>query len=215
MMAEFGIINFPAFLLAGILLNLTPGSDTMFILARSISLGKKAGILSALGISTGAVVHTLAAAFGLSVILANSATAFLLVKYAGACYLIYLGVRSFTARSMLTIPQEHIKNSINYREIYVSGMLTNILNPKVALFFLAFLPQFIITGIEHSMVSFLILGAAFIFTGTIWCLCLALFASLLAGKLTKRGSFIGFLHKVTGGIFIGLGVKLALSPHLS
>ena len=210
-MEEFGIINFPAFLLAGILLNLTPGSDTIYILARSISLGKKAGILSALGISTGAVFHTLAAACGLSVILASSATTFLLVKYIGACYLVYLGVRSITAKSMLIIPQGNIKKSANYREIYVSGMLTNILNPKVALFFLAFLPQFIITGHEHSMVSFLILGATFIFTGTIWCLCLALFASLLTGKLTKRGTYVNFLHKVSGVIFIGLGVKLAFS----
>lgn len=210
-MEEFGIVNFPAFLLAGVLLNLTPGSDTMFILARSISMGKKAGVLSALGISTGAVVHTLAAACGLSVILSSSATAFLLVKYIGACYLIYLGIRSFTAKPMLTLSQGNIKCSVNYREIYVSGMLTNILNPKVALFFLAFLPQFIVVGHENSMVSFLILGATFIFTGTIWCLCLALFSSLLAGKLSKKGTYTNVLHKVTGGIFIGLGVKLALS----
>lgn len=210
-MEEFGIVNFPAFLIAGILLNLTPGADTMFILARSISLGKKAGLFSALGISTGAVVHTLAAACGLSVILSSSATAFLLVKYMGACYLIYLGIRSFTTKSIMTIPQESIKRSVNLRGIYVSGMLTNILNPKVALFFLAFLPQFIVAGHENSMVSFLILGATFIFTGTIWCICLALFSSLLAGKLTKRRTYTNVLHKVSGGIFIGLGVKLALS----
>ncbi len=210
-MEQFGIINFPAFLLAGILLNLTPGSDTMYILARSVSLGKKAGVLSALGISTGAVVHTVAAACGLSVVLASSATAFLLVKYTGACYLIYLGIKSFLTTSSVSIDQGKIEGGTSYREVYVSGMLTNILNPKVALFFLAFLPQFIITGIENSMLSFLILGATFIVTGTIWCLFLALSASTLSKKMIGNGYFSKFLHKLTGGIFIGLGVKLALS----
>lgn len=211
MMAEFGIINFPAFLLAGILLNLTPGSDTMYILARSVSLGKKAGILSVLGISTGAVVHTLAAACGLSVILASSATAFLVVKYVGAGYLVYLGIRSLLTSSVLDISPSEVNQRTNYREIYVSGMFTNVLNPKVALFFLAFLPQFIITGHEHSMVAFLLLGATFIITGTIWCLCLALFSSLLARKMTAEGGVSQYLQKISGLIFIGLGVKLALS----
>lgn len=211
MMTEFGIINFPAFLLAGILLNLTPGSDTMYILARSVSLGKKAGVLSALGISTGAIIHTLAAACGLSVILASSATAFLLVKYVGACYLVYLGIKSLMAKSMMDMRPGEIETKVPYRDIYLSGMLTNVLNPKVALFFLAFLPQFIITGYEHSMVSFLLLGTTFITTGTIWGLCLALFSSLLAKKMTAKGGASRYLQKITGGIFIGLGVKLALT----
>ncbi len=211
MMEGLGIINFPAFLLAGILLNLTPGSDTMYILARSISQGKKAGIFSALGISTGGVVHTVAAACGLSVILASSATAFLVVKYSGACYLIYLGVRSLMTNSKLTITNEKSGEKTKYKDIYYSGVITNVLNPKVALFFLAFLPQFIIIGTEHSILSFLVLGTSFVITGTIWCLCLAVFASLLSRKLTVKGGYGQFLHKISGGIFIGLGVKLALS----
>jgi threonine/homoserine/homoserine lactone efflux protein len=210
MMENFGIINFPAFLLAGILLNLTPGTDTMYILARSLALGRKAGILSALGISTGAVVHTLAAACGLSVILANSATAFFLVKYSGACYLVYLGVRSFKTETMLVVPQDTGEERVGYRGIYLSGVLTNILNPKVALFFLAFLPQFIVADHKHSMVSFLILGITFITTGTIWCFCLAIFSSLITGRILKKKGCLSLLHKLSGGIFIGLGIKLAI-----
>lgn len=210
MMEQFGIINFPAFLLAGILLNLTPGSDTMYILARSLSLGRRAGVLSALGISTGAVIHTIAAACGLSVILASSATAFLIVKYAGALYLIYLGIRSISAARKISPQYQNNGRATTNRHIYFSGVLTNVLNPKVALFFLAFLPQFIKTGANSSVTSFLILGATFIFTGTIWCLCLALFSSAIAARLSGRGHGSAVLHRITGAVFIILGIRLAL-----
>jgi len=209
MMEQFGIINFPAFLLAGILLNLTPGSDTMYILARSLSLGRRAGVLSALGISTGAVIHTIAAACGLSVILANSATAYLVVKYAGALYLIYLGIRSIIgARTKAPQYQKNIRAASD-RHIYFSGVITNVLNPKVALFFLAFLPQFIIVGANSSVASFLILGTTFIFTGTMWCLCLALFSSAIVARISGKGNGSAILHRISGGIFIILGIKLA------
>lgn len=211
MMEDFGIINFPAFLLAGILLNLTPGSDTLYILARSISQGKRAGILSALGISTGALVHTIAAAAGLSVLLAGSATLFNLVKYAGALYLIYLGVKALKTGSTPQPGEPLSTRRYSSRQIYISGVLTNVLNPKVALFFLAFLPQFIIPGDHQAVLSFLILGITFITTGTIWCLFLAFFASSLTEKITGSTGFSKMLHKVTGVLFIGLGISLAFS----
>ncbi|MEE4239907.1 MAG: LysE family translocator [Desulfopila sp.] len=211
MMEQFGIINFPVFLLAGILLNLTPGSDTIYIVTRSLASGTRAGILSALGISTGAVIHTIGAACGLSVILMHSATAFLLVKYIGAGYLIYLGIRALMTSTALPVPQGGKNRRTDYRGMYLSGVLTNVLNPKVALFFLAFLPQFVIPSHSHTAISFLILGATFITTGTIWCLCLAVFASLLTGKILQKRWYSSLLQKISGGVFIGLGVHLALS----
>ncbi|WP_109829674.1 LysE family translocator [Reichenbachiella versicolor] len=208
----FGITNFEAFLLAGIVLNLTPGADTMYILGRSISQGKKAGIFSALGIATGALVHCLFAVLGLSILLAKSALVFEMVKYAGAAYLIYLGLKMLFSKSdekFELSDMEHQK--IDYRKIYFSGILTNVLNPKVALFFLAFLPQFINPEYANSFLPFLVLGSTFVTTGTIWCLTLAIFSSKLSNGLRQNYSFKKWLDKITGGMFIVLGVKLALS----
>lgn len=129
----FGIINFEAFVLAAVILNLTPGSDTMYILGRSVAQGTKAGIFSALGISTGVLVHCLFAVLGLSVILASSPLAFNLVKYAGAVYLIYLGLRMFLNQSKAKLDLQK-DEAVSIKKIFTSGILTNVLNPKVALF---------------------------------------------------------------------------------
>ena len=174
----FGITNFETFLIAATLLNITPGADTIYILSRSISQGKKAGILSAFGISTGSLVHCIIAAFGLSVIIAQSANAFITIKYLGAAYLIFLGVKALITKSKNELELEQVQiKKVSNRKIYISGILTNILNPKVALFFLAFLPQFIDPNYATNSLSFIILGLAFITTGTIWCLLLALFSA--------------------------------------
>lgn len=207
----FGIINYPTFLLAGILLNLTPGSDTMYILGRSTAQGKKAGVLSALGISTGSLIHCLFAALGLSILLAQSAVAFEVVKYAGAGYLIFLGLKSLLAKAEGTLAPDQVKGPASYAKIYTSGILTNVLNPKVALFFLAFLPQFIDPRYAQSALPFLLLGLTFFITGGIWCLILALFAARLSGRLRANPKIKTWLDKITGGVFILLGVKLALS----
>lgn len=207
----FGIINFEAFLLAGIILNLTPGSDTMYILGRSISQGKKAGILSALGIATGALVHCLFATLGLSIILAKSALAFEIVKYVGAAYLIFLGVKMLISKSNGEFDLKKENKQVNYRKIYISGIFTNVLNPKVALFFLAFLPQFINPEHAQNFMPFLILGLTFVFTGTIWCLILAIFSSKLSDKIRQNYKIKKWLDKITGGIFVALGIKLALT----
>lgn len=207
----FGIINFETFLIAGLILNLTPGADTMYILGRSIAQGKKAGILSALGISSGALVHCIFAALGLSIILAKSAIAFEIVKYLGAAYLIFLGIKSLTAKSKDEFQLNKASKKANYRKIYTAGILTNILNPKVALFFLAFLPQFIDPNYTQSPIPFLILGLTFLLTGTIWCLILATFASKLSERIRKNHKIKIWLDRIAGGIFIALGIKLALS----
>lgn len=207
----FGIINFGAFLISGILLNLTPGADTMYILGRSISQGKKAGILSALGITTGAFVHCIFAAIGLSIILAKSALAFEIVKYIGAAYLIYLGVRMLIYKLEGEFQLDKKNEAVNYRKIYISGIFTNVLNPKVALFFLAFLPQFIDPEYAQNSIPFIILGLTFVTTGTIWCLTLAFFASKLSYKIRQNYKIKKWLDKLTGSIFILLGIKLALT----
>jgi RhtB (resistance to homoserine/threonine) family protein len=207
----FGIINFETFLIAGLILNLTPGADTMYILGRSISQGKKAGILSALGISTGSIFHIIFATLGLSIILAKSAIAFEIVKYLGAAYLIFLGLKAIFKKTNVKFELDKENKITDYKKIYVSGILTNILNPKVALFFLAFLPQFIDPNYVKSSLPFLILGITFLTTGTIWCLILALFSSKISNRIRKNYRIKKWLDKITGGIFIALGLKLALT----
>ena len=211
----FGIENYLGFILTGILLNITPGSDTMYIITRSVSQGKKAGLYSVLGIVSGILVHTVLAALGLSIILANSPLAFTIVKYIGASYLCYLGFKMLINKSESVIA-DGLPNSekltqaktSNYKQIYKQGVLTNTFNPKVALFFIAFFPQFIDPSYAHSTVSFLILGLIFALTGLIWCLCLALLASRFSEKLRENPAIESMLNKFSGVVFIGLGIKL-------
>jgi RhtB (resistance to homoserine/threonine) family protein len=206
----FGIENFLAFVLAGILLNLTPGADTMYILGRSISQGQKAGIYSALGIACGCCIHVMFAAFGLSIIIAQSQLAFNTVKYLGAAYLFYLGVKMLLdkSKSNFTVPE---LADINHRKIFLSGVITNVLNPKVALFFIAFLPQFVQKDYIHNPVSFLILGLTFTITGAIWSLILAASAARNSKSFKKNPTIDKWLNKATGGIFILLGIKLVFA----
>ncbi len=204
-----GIENFWGFVIAGLILNITPGSDTMYILTRSISQGKKAGIASVLGISTGSLVHTLFATIGLSAILATSAIAFNIVKYLGVVYLIYLGIKALIDKTKMDDSISSIKNDATLK-IYREGIFTNILNPKVALFFMSFLPQFINPESATSS-TFLILSITFITTGTLWCLFLAYSASFFSRKIRENPKIEMILKKVSGLIFISLGAKLATS----
>ncbi len=206
-----GIVHFETFLLAGILLNLTPGNDTIFILVKSIGQGKKAGIVSALGITTGGFGHTMLAAFGLSVIIAKSILLFNIIKYLGAAYLLYLGYQMLTNKTPLNVDGNIETRSADYLKIYRDGFLTNILNPKVALFFIAFLPQFIDPTYRHTVVPFLLLGATFITTGTIWCMILALFASGIFAKLKSNRKVSSFINKLCGITLVALGIKIALT----
>jgi threonine/homoserine/homoserine lactone efflux protein len=198
------------FVVSGILLNLTPGQDTLYIVGRSAAQGRRAGILSVIGIVSGSVIHTLAAAFGLSAILATSARAFLVVKFAGAGYLVYLGARMLLDRSA------DVAQSVEFSQdspwaIYRAGFLTNLLNPKVALFFMAFLPQFVAPTAESRILTFLFLGGLFICTGTLWCLVLAWGASTMSRRFRENPSAGAMLKRVTGAVFVGLGFRLAVS----
>lgn len=207
----FGTQNLPLFVVSGILLNLTPGQDTFYIIGRSIAQGRGAGSLSVLGITSGCVVHTLAAAFGLSAILATSASAFLIVKALGAAYLVYLGVTMMLDRSAAGAPRETMSTRESAWAIYRAGFLTNVLNPKVALFFMAFLPQFVDPAADSKIAAFLFLGAVFMCNGTIWCLILAWGASAMSGRFRERPSAGMLVRRAAGALFIGLGFRLAVS----
>jgi threonine/homoserine/homoserine lactone efflux protein len=194
---------------SGILLNLTPGQDTLYIVGRSVSQGRRAGLLSVMGIASGSVIHTVAAAFGLSAIVATSTLAFVIVKIAGAAYLGYLGVKLMLARS--SSAETPTFTPAPAWAIYRAGLLTNLLNPKVALFFLAFLPQFVSPTAASRVLSFLFLGAVFIANGTVWCLALVWGASTISRRLRARSSSAIWLKRATGAIFVGLGLRLAVT----
>ncbi len=207
----FEIQNFSLFLISCILLNLTPGQDTIYIIGRSVAQGKKAGIVSAFGIMSGVLVHTMLAAFGLSAILATSSILFNIVKYIGAGYLIWIGI------GFIRNKENHRQLSINGNtqqklwNIFRQGMLTNILNPKVALFFLSFLPQFVRPDTDKIFGSFLALGITFFTTGSIWCIVLVCGSSWVSRKFFNGNRTGNLLKKISGSLFIGLGIKLAFS----
>jgi RhtB (resistance to homoserine/threonine) family protein len=204
-----GIHHYWLFLATAVVLIITPGQDTFFILGRSISGGRAAGIAAALGVSAGTVVHTLLAALGLSALLATSAYAFTVVKFAGAAYLIYIGVRALLSKSnelaQTEAPDKRVGEWVAFRQ----GMLTNLLNPKVALFFLALMPQFIEAASTQKVAAFLALGMSFVTLGLVWCVVLAIAAAGLRVAFTRRPSLGNALNKIAGAMFIGLGIRLA------
>jgi threonine/homoserine/homoserine lactone efflux protein len=205
----FGIENYTGFIIAAIILNLTPGVDTLYILTRSVAQGKRAGLVSVAGIMTGCVIHVLCAAFGLSLILSTSATAFTLVKWAGAFYLVFLGVKTLLDKHTAF---ESVDNKLaprNLIKIYRQGVITNVLNPKVALFFLSFLPQFVNPHAAQGPLPFLVLGSTFLVTSSIWFMVLTGTAAMITHTLRTNRRVGLFLQKLSGTIFIGFGLKLA------
>jgi RhtB (resistance to homoserine/threonine) family protein len=210
-----GITSFTLFLAAVFLLNVTPGPDTAYIVGRSVAQGRGAGVVSALGISAGCIVHALACAFGLTALLAASATAFTVVKFAGAIYLVYLGVRLLFAKPDVDDPKAELASARSapksLRQLFAQGFVTNVLNPKVVLFFVSFFPQFVAADSPNKVLAFLALGFVFVLMSTVW----NCFVAWIAGSVTER--FAGkpgvkrWLDRVVGSAFIGLGVKLATS----
>jgi threonine/homoserine/homoserine lactone efflux protein len=208
----FGIHGYWLFLVTGVLLNLTPGQDTMFIIGRSLTGGLRSGVAAAFGITVGSVFHTLAAALGLSAVLATSPLAFTIVKLAGAAYLIYLGAKLLLAK---TTDEKAASStgamSAGPRSAFMQGILTNVLNPKVALFFLALLPQFIEVTSSSKTLAFLALGGTFIATGLMWCLVLATAAARLQDFFLRNPDMRTLIDRVVGGLFLALGARLAWS----
>lgn len=209
----FGIENYTGFIIAGVLLNLAPGVDTFYILSRSAAFGRKAGVTAVAGIISGCLIHVLCSAFGLSLVLTNSVLIFSMIKWAGALYLIYIGVRTLFQKTPVFAQDTKLQGQeaqFPLQKIYKQGILTNLLNPKISLFFLSFLPQFINPEAASGPIPFLILGGTFLFTGTLWCLCLAWGGSFFTGKLKESKSAGVIFQKISGLIFIAFGLKLGL-----
>jgi RhtB (resistance to homoserine/threonine) family protein len=217
-MTTLGIINLPLFMLAVFLLNVTPGPDTAYIVGRSVSQGRMAGLMSALGVSAGCCVHVLAVAFGLTALLAASTVAFTVIKVVGAAYLIYLGGR------MLLAPPERDDTSVEaetpeqtaaakrprpLKALFMQGFLTNVLNPKVVLFFLSFFPQFVDPHASHKAAAFVALGVVFIAMSTVWNSMVAWVAASVTRSVAGKPGIKRWLDRVVGTAFIGLGARLA------
>ena len=197
---------FLTFLVAALALNLAPGPDMLYVIGRSVGQGRKAGIVSSLGVFLGCWVHILAAAFGIAALLRSSPMAFNVVRYAGAAYLIYLGIRMLAQKTDLTSQQLKTES---LGAIFRQGAITNVLNPKVAIFFLAFLPQFIDAHRGSVALQIVVLGLIFNVGGTLVNLAVA-YAGGTLGELLRRNQSIARLQRrFTGLIFVGLGLRLA------
>jgi len=207
----FGTHDLWLFVLSALLLNITPGPDTLYILGRSTSLGWRAGATAAFGIGAGALVHISAAALGLSAILAASATAFSVVKYLGAAYLLYVGIALIRSSGETPASVPDSGRALSLKNIFWQGFLTNVLNPKVALFFLAFLPQFVAADAPSKPLAFFFLGAIFDVNGTLWNLGVAWSAARITGRLGPGPSVKKWFNRCVGGVFIGVGLRLAFS----
>jgi threonine/homoserine/homoserine lactone efflux protein len=206
-----GIHGLWLFVLSGLLLNITPGPDTAYIVGRSVQIGWRGGAAAALGISAGCLVHVFAAAIGLSALLAASSVAFTAVKWIGAAYLLYTGIAMLLSRAASLAPDAAIeKRALSLRRVFWQGVLTNALNPKVALFFLAFLPQFVDVDAPAKALAFVALGLVFIGTGTVWNLGMAAFAAKAAGRIRQSGEALLWINRLLGGVFVYLGVRVAM-----
>ncbi len=206
----FQIDHFYLFLSVSLVINLAPGPDMIYTAARSLSQGTRAGIFSALGIFTGCLVHITAATVGLSKIFEESVLVFALIKYAGAAYLVYLGLRLLLNKSKNENEPERLP-ALSYRKVYFQGMITNVLNPKVAIFFLSFLPQFINPHSAHLEGQIAFLGLWFDLQGTLILILVATLTGLFRNRLRNNKRFRDWQEKITGLILIGLGVKILVS----
>jgi len=201
------------FVVSGLLLNITPGPDSLFIMARSATQGWRAGFVACWGVGSGVFVHVFAAALGLSALLATSATAFTVVKVVGAAYLVWIGLGMLRQRATDAAAPvvEAAPRALRYRDIFRQGFLTNVLNPKVALFFLAFVPQFIAPDAPSKPLAFIVLGTIFDINGMLWCHALALFTAFASRRLNVGAAVGRWLNRTMGAVFVALGAKLALA----
>lgn len=207
-----GIHDFALFVASGLLLNLVPGADFLYVAGRSAAQGAKAGVVAALGIAAGCFVHVLTAIVGVSALLATSAQAFMLMKLAGAAYLIWLGLGLLRGAAMAaTAETAQPTPPASSRTIFLRGFVTNALNPKVAVFFLAFLPQFVDPSAPHPSPALLILGLVFNLNGTLWNLCVAFGAAALARKVGGSTRVARIAKGTAGALFVVLGCRLATS----
>lgn len=207
----YGIENIGLFIVSGLILNILPGPDSLLIAGRSLSQGFKGGSAAALGIGAGTFVHIFAAMAGLSVVIATSATAFTVIKILGGLYLIYIAVSMILDREsaiQIDCPKQRKEP---YRKIFIEGFLTNILNPKVAVFFLAFIPQFISPESQSHPMAFLILGVIFNVNGMLWCHFLAWTSAAVGERVVASGKVKKWLNRIAATMFGYFGIKLVLT----
>jgi threonine/homoserine/homoserine lactone efflux protein len=203
-------MNIIGFLGAAVLLTLMPGPDIIFVISQSISNGKKSGVFIALGLCTGLIVHTTAASLGVSLILYKSALAFEILKYLGAGYLIFLGIQSILQRNKELIRTDTMTR-VESGSLYRKGILMNILNPKVSLFFLAFLPQFVVPGSISPSLQMFFLGALFIIQALIVFSIVSFAADKFTGRIMQNPKFSGAVTWIKSSIYFTIGINLALA----
>lgn len=206
----FGIENYWGFVLAAMVLNITPGSDTIYILSRTLAQGKKAGVASALGISSGVLLWGLLVSFGLAAILTRMPSVMLAIKLLGAAYIVWIAVQMWRHSALDATALGNRMQPLSVGKVYSQGIVTNLLNPKIALFFMAFLPQFV-SAQTDSAVPFLVLTATFICTGTVWCLLLVVLAGLISGKLQREPRWATYLSRGSAAILGSMGVHIGVS----
>jgi len=211
-----GIHDLWLFIGSAVLVNISPGPDSAYIVGRSLQLGWRAGMMAALGISCGCLVHVFGTAIGLSALLMASSLAFTVIKWVGAAYLCYIGLTMLLSRRRSADDNAADGNgstaprpALSLRQVFWQGVLTDVLNPKVALFFLAFLPQFVNADSSHKTTAFLLLGLMFISTGTLWCFTIAALAARAASRLRRSGGALVWINRALGGVFVYLGVRIA------
>ena len=204
-----GIHDLPLFIAAGLLLNVTPGPDIALVMGQSVRHGRRGGVLAALGVGAGCFIHIGAAALGLSALIMTSALAFTVIKWIGVCYLCYVGVRMLFSRDQES--KQVIPDTTSPRAIFWLGFFTNALNPKVALFFLAFLPQFIDQNAPNKAAAFALLGLMFTATGVLWLLLVAWLTARASAGLRANAHIKVWLERTIGAMFLALGAKLAFS----
>jgi len=208
-MFDYSLLHWSTFLTAAVLLNLSPGPDIAFILGQTVRGGRKSGFAAMFGIWTGAFGHVLMAAAGLSAVLATSAIAFSVVKWVGAAYLIWLGIAALRSGGGSFISEE-IKGSLNFFPIYKQGALVGLLNPKVAVFFLAFLPQFIVENAGPVWAQMFLHGCLIILVAVLIEPPLVFAGEKLTSKLRDNARIGLWMNRSLGAIFIALGIRLAL-----
>jgi threonine/homoserine/homoserine lactone efflux protein len=199
------------FILSAIAMNIAPGPDMVYIVSRTLALGPRVGIVTVLGVCSGALVHLFFATAGLAALLASSDFAFNIVKYAGAIYLAYLGVRIIiSAGSGIKIP-ENVK-LVSLKKAYIQGVLIDILNPKVALFFLAFLPQFVRPNYGYESLQMLLLGLAVISIALITEFIIVFFSNKVRSVVTSSKKFLFLLNSILGLLLCVIGIKIIFTP---
>lgn len=206
----FGITDLYLFIIAGLLLNITPGADMLYILSNTVQKGFKAGVIATLGICIGCLFHVFLAVVGLSALLQSSETAFMIVKYIGVVYLVYLGASMIFSKNKKMKIEKLTNESKNLKKVFNSGVLINIFNPKIAIFFITFLPQFVDVNSTNTSMALLVLGLVFILFGFLTNVIIAYISLNITSKFSFTNGISNIIKKIAGTLFIGFGIKLAL-----